>query len=142
MKNCMAFLMLFILSINSFGQMKRQAPVLTSDEFMEKSKKQKTAGWIALGGGAALLTIAKVFPEGEFVRNGFGGPKHKNDIIRMVALTAGFVSVLYSPALFIESGRNKRRAMGVGFKMDNVPQFQKSSMVYENVPSINLKIGL
>jgi hypothetical protein len=135
-------MMLFNIAITSFGQMKRQAPNLTSDEYMEKSRKQNTAGWIALGGGAALLTIASVFPEGEFVSNGFGGPAHKNDGIIMASGLVGLISVLYSPALFIESGKNKRRAMGVSFKMDNVPQLQKSSMGYENIPSINLKVGL
>jgi hypothetical protein len=142
MRKFIIFMMLLNLAFNSFGQMKRQVPILTSDEYMEKSKKQNTAGWIALGGGAALLTIAKVFPAGEFVSNGFGGPTHKNDGIRMLSGIVGFISVLYSPALFIESGRNKRKAMGVSFKMDNVPQLQKSSIVYENVLSLKLKISL
>jgi hypothetical protein len=142
MRKFLTLMMLLNLAITSFGQMKRQIPNLTSDEYMEKSRKQNSAGWIALGGGAALITVAKVFPEGEIVSNGYWGPTHKNDGIRMASALVGIVSVLYSPALFIESGKNKRRAMGVSFKMDNVPQLQKSSMVYENVPSLNLKIGL
>jgi hypothetical protein len=145
MKKFIPFLILLNLALTSFGQMKRQVPILTSDEYMEKSKKQNTAAWIMLGGGTALFIIGRfIIPPGESVGNYASafGAMNENDGLKLAIAGPGLIAMIAGPLTLIESGRNKKRAMAVSIKINNAPQLQKNSLVQENIPSLNLKISL
>ena len=59
-----------------------------------------------------------------------------------VLFVIGGVSLLSSIPLFIASGKNKRKAMSMSFKMQPIPQLQKNSLVNQQAPSLSLKINL
>ena len=46
--------MLLSFTINSFSQVEK-APKLSKEYYLQKSKNKKTAAWILLGGGTAMI---------------------------------------------------------------------------------------
>ena len=64
MKQALVLLLLISVVVNCFGQQATPAPTIQSD-YLQKSKHQKTAAWILLGGGAVLFIVGAVIPEGE-----------------------------------------------------------------------------
>ncbi len=89
--------------------------VYTSDAYYLKASKQKTAAWICLGGGLALVATGMIA----------GAPKAANDYFSVVTLqssqvhnysgeailmVAGGAGMIASIPLFIASAKNKSRA--------------------------------
>ena len=147
MKKNILFSLLLIVSVVSFSQQTNPAPSLTKQDYLQKSKHQKTAAWILLGGGTTLIITSAVIPLGEstglrpdpftFISEG-----HKNDGIRAAFAGIGILSMLGSIPLFIASGKNKRRAMSLSFKNEKIPRIQKSDFTFQGIPSITLKLSL
>ena len=105
--------------------------------YMEKSKNQKTAAWVLLGGGTALIGI------------GFLIGDNKNSTFDDAATGAllagiGVLSTIASIPLFIASGKNKRRATrGTTFiKMEDTRMIHNQSFVQTSYPAIAFKIKL
>ncbi len=148
MKKIILFSLLLILSAASFSQQtKNVKPQLTKTDYLQKSRNQKNAAWILLGGGATLIITAAVFPQGEFTGLQFDpftliSEGHKNDGIIGALELSGVLSMLGSIPLFISSGMNKRKAMSISFKNEKVPQFMNGSIVNRPIPSLSLKINL
>jgi len=65
MKKIILFAMLLTLSASSFGQQTKPSPDLTKQDYLLKSKKQKKAAKIMLGGGAVLSLTGFIIPKGE-----------------------------------------------------------------------------
>jgi O-antigen/teichoic acid export membrane protein len=104
-----------------------------SQDYLRKSKNQKTAAWILLGGGSALVVTGILLANNATIDNlGTGAG---------VAI-AGGVAVLGSIPLFLASGRNKKNAMSLSSKNEKMQQLNKNSFVYKPVPSLSLKISL
>lgn len=145
-KKIILFFMLIFISALSFSQQTKTSAALTKQDYLQKSKKQKTTAWIFLGGGAALALIGVAIPEGDLTDE--LNPYclcyyiHENDGIKGALVLAGGLSMLGSIPFFIASGKNNRRAMNVSFKNEPVPQIQNSSFVYRYIPSFTLKISL
>ena len=128
MKNSIVIILLLILSAASFGQQTNSSPSLTKQDYLQKSKNQKTAAWILLGAGATCLAIA--------------APGNVSLDIVPVLVIGGGGMVVGSIPLFIASGKNKKKAMSVSFNNETVPQLQKSIFVKHRVSSLSLKINL
>ena len=134
----------------SFGQQIDPAPAFPKQDYLKKSKKQKTTGWILLGGGAALVVIGAVIPKGEEVTPSPLGPfdpygiyeVDENDGVKAVFYTIGSLSMLASIPFFISSGKNKRRAATLSLNNMRTPQIKNSSLVYRPMPAVSLKINL
>ena len=147
MKQIILFAMLLILSASSFGQQIKTSPGLTKQDYLQKSKKQKKAATIMLGGGTALLLTGFIIPRGEQtgttdIYGVFTVADYKNDGIKAAFGLTGVASMLGSIPFFIASGKNKRRAMNLAFKNEMAPQIQKSGFVYQPIPSFTIKISL
>jgi hypothetical protein len=107
-----------------------------------------------LVGGSALLLTSFIIPKGEPTVSytttnvlylfSVVEPvtKFKNDGIKRIIGFTGILSMLGSIHFFIASGKNNRRAMNVSFKNETASHIQKSSFVYNYIPSLNLKISL
>lgn len=145
MKKIILFIMLLIMSAASFSQETKPSPALTKQDYLLKSKHQKTAAWVLLGGGLAL-TVTGIIVYSNYVTSA-------NDPFTLLAransggaggvLTAiGVLAMGGSIPLFLASGKNKKRAMSVSFKNETAPQIQKGGFVSLPVPSLALKIGL
>jgi fructose-1,6-bisphosphatase len=61
MKKIIFVILLLLSLIRSFGQQQTSpAPSITKTDYLQKSKSQKTAGWILFGGGTAMMITGTV----------------------------------------------------------------------------------
>jgi hypothetical protein len=131
-KSISALLMLAFLTA-TYGQERTiTIPEITKENYLKKSKKQKTTAWIFLGTGslATVLGAIEVNPDyGESTNSAF-------------LFIGGLVMIGASVTLFNASARNKKRGMSMSFKNNVVPQLRNNNFSYSSVPSISLKIGL
>ena len=137
MKKIMIYFLLLALPATSFCQKTNDSVPVVKTDYLIKSKNQKTAAWVLLGGGIALIGV------------GFLIGDSKNSTFDDAATGAllggiGFLSTIGSIPLFIASGKNKRKAMKTStfIKMENARVFQYHSFVQTSYPSIALKIKL
>jgi hypothetical protein len=127
--------MLLILATATFSQQTKPSPALTKQDYLQKSKNQKTGAWVLLAGGTALIGTGFLIgdrKESSFSDAGTG----------VVIGGLGFLATIGSIPLFIASGKNKRKGMNLSFKNETAPQILKSSFVYRHIPSLILKINL
>jgi len=124
MKTLMTLTLLTLLACNVFAQETSIADSTFSKSLsnkdlgmqcLQKSKNQKTAGWVLFGCGFTCITIATVMAANDF-SNGFenlfsGKPASKsNDAVEAVLGIGGAGMMLGSIPLFIAHGKNKRKA--------------------------------
>ena len=145
MNKLTTFVFLLLISSITFGQQSNPAPSLTKQDYLKKSKNQRTAAWI-IGGCGVVITavgvgIAVADAGEEFfgvfveeVNDGGGG----GGIIALTGLAAIGTSII----LFLASDKNKKRAASLSFSNQLVPQMNNGILVNKPVPSLSLKIGL
>lgn len=128
MKRVMPVLLLIIFVTCVYGQ-ERTSPAgpMTKQDYLKKSKSQKTAAFILLGAGAACVAI--VAPGN--VSLDATGP----------ILVIGGVCVLSSIPLFIASSKNKKRAMNASAHLNfqRISNYPVKSAGY--VPAFSLKLN-
>jgi hypothetical protein len=153
MKKIMVHFLLLALPATSFCQKTNDSVPVIKTDYLKKSKNQKTAAWILLGGGFALTTTSIVIatPKAtEDLTYAFGGflvgqPAPENDYTaENILLVTGTAAMLGSIPLFIASGKNKKRAMNMttNIKMEKATIIQRQSFVQSSYPSIAFKINL
>ena len=135
MKKSIIYFMLFALPVISFCQRTSDTVPSIKTDYLVKSKNQKTAAWVLLGGGTALIGI------------GFLIGDSKNSTFDDAATGAvlggiGFLSTIGSIPLFIASGKNKRKAMkaNTSIKMETAPSFQKQFFKQNSYPAFSLNL--
>lgn len=114
MKKIMLYFLLLAFPATSFCQKTNDSVPVIKTDYLTKSKNQKTAGWVLLGGGTALIGIG--FLVGDSKESTF------DDAATGAFLAGvGLLSAIGSIPLFIASGKNKRKAlnMSANFKMEN-----------------------
>ena len=135
MKKNIIYFVLFALPVISFCQKTSDTVPSIKTDYLVKSKNQKTAAWVLLGGGTALIGL------------GFLIGDSKNSTFDDAATGAvlggiGFLSTIGSIPLFIASGKNKRKAMKASafIKMETVPLLQKQSFLQNSYPAFSVNI--
>lgn len=116
-------IMLLALSVRSISQ-----TALTKEDYLKKSKNQKTAAWIMLGAGAGCLAIAA---PGEV----------SFDVLPALVIGGGGLIVGSIP-LFIASRKNQKKAMSMSFRFQQIQLPQGSGFAEKKIPSLNLKLHL
>ena len=106
MKTIRLLLALLLVSSVLVGQTKE----FSKDYFLQKSKKQKTAAWILLGGGTAMAAGGFTI----FDSSWDSGSDSTTDIAGVIG-TVGFLTSLASIPYFISAGKNKKTAMSITF---------------------------
>ena len=137
-------LLLFFVA-TTYSQATDTVPSLTKQDYLKKSKNQKTAAWI-IGGGGVVLTAVGLVTAAADVGESFGGifAPEVNDggDSGGVFVIAGLAAVGTSVILFLASDKNKRKAATLTFSNQLVPQLNKGTLVNKPVPSLSLRIGL
>lgn len=130
MKKIILFFLLLTMSAVSFGQQTNSSPALTKQDYLKKSKGQKTAAWICLGIGVACLATA--------------APGDVTFDVLPVLVIGGGGLVLGSIPLFIAASRNKRKAKTASafLKMETAPVIQGSEAFTRSIPVVAVKISL
>jgi hypothetical protein len=86
---------------------------IDKSSLLQKSRGQKTAAWIFLGGGAALITTGFLVGESS---NSFSDNKLESGAVLVVV---GGASALASIPFFISSTKNRKRA-ALAMKYENL----------------------
>jgi hypothetical protein len=123
-----ALLCLCLAPALCFAQPRKIEKPETKEEFLARSKSQRTAAWILLGAGA--IGIAAISPgNSSFSTTG------------AVAVLSG-AAIIGSVPLFIAAGKNKRRASALAVSLQLEKLRTPSVSAYNNSHSIALSIKL
>lgn len=135
MKKIIIYAMLLFVTTNAFSQQINPIQPLTRQDYLKKSKNQKTTAWILLGGGAAVAVGAPILA----VSSDWTKPETSYD----VAFLAGCASMLGSIPLFIASKRNKRKAMNAStyFEIRQNPVLTNTGLILHSTPTLSLKFN-
>ncbi len=146
MKQALIFFLLIPVVVTCFGQQTTPTSTTIQADYLKKSKNQKTAAWILLGGGAALFTAGMLIPKGEEQWDTYYGwpmKENKNDGIKGALGLTGVLSMAGSIPLFIASGKNKRRAASVSanFKMQRSQVIRRASFADRSFPATAITLN-
>ena len=120
---------------------------VTKNDFLQKSKNQKTGAWVLVGGGGGLLIVGAIISFTNSTSEALDAitlqeVKEKDKTLQTVLMVTGGAAILGSIPLFVASSRNKHKAASLTFKSEFFPQLQNSMVFYKPIPSISLKINL
>lgn len=153
MRKIIFYTLLLVIPVATFCQKTNDSLSVVKTDYLKKSKNQKTAAWVLLGGGLVLTTTSIVMATSKVTEdyvNVIAGvfssePPPQNDYTaENILLITGTASMLASIPFFIASKKNKRRAidMSANIKMENARMIQYQSFVQTSYPAIALKIKL
>jgi hypothetical protein len=135
MKQIILLALLSVFATASFSQQTETKHLLTSDEYLKKSKKQKTAAWILLGGGSFIGVIGLATFKLDF-------NEHVNNSASSIFFFTGTAAAISSIPFFISSKKNKKKAASISLVNEPVPQPMNNGFVYRPLRSLNFKINL
>ena len=104
MKKIMLFVTMLIVAVSTFSQQTNPSPSLTKEDYMQKSKKQKTVAWILLGTGATAVIT------GILIEAPHRGTGDSQSFVGGAIEAGGIICMLTSIPFFISSSKNKKRA--------------------------------
>lgn len=145
-KKVISFCLLLTLNATVFSQTATSPVYMTQPCYLKKSKNQKTAAWILLGGGTTLTIIggALVLHDfGEGLDNAFNPnpqPAHNKSTGAGLAVAAGVASIVGSIPLFISASKNRHKGVSITFKNDLVPELKNSEIIKVSLPEISLGV--
>ena len=142
MKKIILFLAFFSMLTKGFSQQVEEPKMeLTKQEYLKKSKSQKTAGRILLGGGGILIGAGLLTNLSNGLGNLFVEESQKNssgDIFTVL----GVISIAGSIPLLISAGKNKRKALSLSVKNQPSQVLQNNRLYSKIIPSLTFKINL
>ena len=134
MKKIFFCLTLLLLTVKSFSQ----TPALSKEDYLKKSKTQKTVGWVMLGGGVAMTTIGYVIINQQVNDDPLNAITTGQGYV--VLMIAGAATALGSIPFFISSAKNARRAAAISFNNQKILFPQQNTFVLKTQPTVTLKI--
>jgi len=142
MKKIILFLAFFSMLTKGFSQQAEEPKMeLTKQEYLKKSKSQKTVGRILLGGGGILIGAGLLTNLSNGLGNLFVEESQKNssgDIFTVL----GVISIAGSIPLLISAGKNKRKALSLSVKNQPSQVLQNNRLYSKIIPSLTFKINL
>ena len=142
MNKLILFIAFFSFQVTSFSQQVTPKPPLTHDGYMKKSKSQKTVAWILVGGGATMITTGFLIGSKQVEEDPFGALISDEVGASVVLILVGIAATLTSIPLFISSGKNKRRAAAVSFKMEKTPIINQWTLYKNSYPALSVRLSL
>lgn len=149
MKKVMIYFLLLAMPAAAFSQQTTNDVPPVKIDYLQKSKKQKTAAWIITGAGSMGLLVTALTDASQeasgalvtFFSLGTVEPTYKSYTglyLASAALTAVGIS------FFIRSANNKKKAISAttSFKMEKSPTLQNGQLTSHASPSLSLKINL
>jgi hypothetical protein len=134
--------MLLAIAAASFGQQITPKQDWKETEYYKKSRNQKTAAWILLGGGAALFLGGAIYDANYRA-------SHPDDMLTGVNAgtiigTIGLVSALGSVPLFFASHKNvkKAKATSVSIEMERTQGLPGTVFISRSFPALGVRISL
>jgi len=108
MKKIIVSILLLAMSISLIAQQLQAPDYKLRDEYLKKSKRQKTTANIMLLAGGVSVAAGTIM----FMTNGLAADGSEDEMLSGVGLaTVGVLSMAGSIPFYIISGNNKRKAM-------------------------------
>jgi hypothetical protein len=116
--------------------------LMSKDDYLKKSKNQRTAAWIMAVSGSTALIVGSALAADDFenVINPGPTPDHDNSDLAVVLAVSGAAAVVGSIPLFIASGKNRKIAYSLSFKSEKAPAPKAGSIVFQKMPAVSLKV--
>lgn len=134
---------LFVLK--SFSQA-TTGSTINKDYYLQKSKNQKTAAWVMIGGGAVLfgagLAVQPRVDEFDNIFDVFNENKYHGFGARAALITGGILVMGGSIPLFIASSGNKQQAMSLALSNDQIAFPLKSGWTYAMQPAVKMTLPI
>jgi hypothetical protein len=133
MKKVTICFMLIVFSLGSFCQQTQPSTNSTGEEYLKKSKRQKTTGLILLLCGAATGAT------------GIITALAKNEIgFLYLGVLGGGGMIIASVPFLNASARNKEKAKdaSLSFKLEQTQSIQQSQIGFHSFPVLSLKLNL
>ena len=126
---------LLFLATSSFSQQTDSSRTLTKQDYLEKSKNQKTAARIMLIGGA-VVAVGSIILDAT-------SDWDKSETPYIVAFSAGCASMIGSIPLFVASKRNKRKGMDATtyFEIRRNPVATNTGFTFHSTPTLAVKFS-
>jgi uncharacterized membrane protein YuzA (DUF378 family) len=136
MTKTILLIIFFAIAFSSFSQTGSPSPALSKQDYLQKSKKQKTTAWILLAGGATVGFIGLT----QF--NFAGSDREVNNGAATVMFLTGTAAAITSIPFFKASKRNKNKAASMSLIMDRVPVLQTKGLASINYPAISFRLPI
>lgn len=124
------------------------AQEMSKQDYLDKSKKQKTAAYITLGGGLVLGVLGASMIDSNR-RSDFNlfaptvpNTTDNSEGIWGAVMVTGGLAVLGSIPMFISSNKNAKKATQLSFRNEPIHMLKHEGNFFRSVPSITLKIPL
>ena len=126
---------LLLITSRSFCQQTDSSRSLTPQDYLKKSKNQKTAARILLWGGAAVAVGAIILD--------VNSDWSKSETPYIVAFSTGCASMIGSIPLFVASKRNKRKGMDATtfFEIRKTPAITQTRVTFLSSPGLSVKVS-
>lgn len=123
------------------------AQEMSKQDYLDKSRNQKTTGFILLGGGVAMIAVGSALFMGDladtaisctYLNCSSGSGMESGTVI----FTVGGLAALGSIPVFISSRKNARKAAQVSFRNEPtyIPKYVGN--IPREIPSLNFSIPL
>ena len=140
MKTISIFLVILFVSLQSFGQ---NQP-LSKEDYLQKSKNQKTTGWILLAGGTTMAVVGAIIANESYnsewsLENDspwFGSNFDTGAYLFLGGAAAGLASIPF----FIGSAKNARKAANISFNYQKAYFPQHNTFTAKAQPAITIRI--
>ena len=139
MKSIMLCSAFFILALHGYSQENKPDLQLTSEQYLRKSKNQKTTAWVLFGVGTTAIVGGIAVSSGgqdeltTTLNTAFIGAP-----LMLLGLTLDVISI----PLFVSADKNKKRAMeaSTSIKFEEVPSWSGSAVRQSNVPTLAIQV--
>lgn len=127
-KNVILSIIFFSISVVTFSQQNEPTQQLTKQDYLRKSKRQKTVGYVCIGITATCAAIVAT--------------RNASEEVLQVVVISGLASAITSIPFFIASCKNKRNAVSLSFNIKQSQRLQKNIIANKQIPSLTIKLNL
>lgn len=132
-----------LLSVFLLGSsMQLFAQSMSKQDYLDKSRRQKTTGFIMLGGGVAMVTAGTILFSENFILFGASDAEENAAGIGAAMVVVGGLATLGSIPVLISSGNNARKAAQMSLRNEPIHIPKYVGNIPRTILSVNLSIPL
>ena len=144
MKLLLLNLAVFVFSTKIYCQ-NAEAPAVSKAYYLQKSKNQKTIGWVLAGSGTVMMITGALINGSQNMGNVVGafiGETPTNENKGLWLFYVGGAATITSIPFFISSHKNKKRAASVALSNEKLYVPWQRNFVVKTQPTLTLKLNL
>jgi hypothetical protein len=134
MKKTLIFLILLLFMTKGFSQTTPNTP-FTKEDYLQKSKNQKTTGWVFLSAGIAITAVGVIG-----FNNTYDDWSDNSTDTYGALILSGPLIALGSIPFFISSGSNARKAATLSLNYQPILIPNQGSLAQSSQPALSVTI--